>query len=83
MKMFAVHDLKAESFGSVLFFRTKGEAIRSFTDEVNRPESQVGKYASDYTLYALGEYDQSSGRVTGLNPVEPVVSAIECLNSGS
>ena len=41
--------------------RSKGEAIRAFSNTVNSPESQFSKHPGDYTLFEIGEYDEETG----------------------
>lgn len=59
----AVRDSKADAFGRPFFVASAGVGIRSFDDEVNRrdPENQMNNHPSDFALYQLGEYDDSTG----------------------
>jgi len=57
-----VRDVAAEAYLNPLFVRSKGEAIRSFSDEVNNKDSMLGKHPSDYVLFYLGTYDQDSAK---------------------
>lgn len=56
-----VRDVAAEAYLPPLFVRSKGEAIRSFSDEVNNKDSMLGKHPSDYVLFYLGTYEQNTG----------------------
>ena len=60
-KIFSVYDSKAEVFGKPFFSGTKGLALRSFTEISNDSASEIGKYPADFTLFELGEYDDSNG----------------------
>lgn len=62
----AVYDSKAEMFNQPIFFKAKGEAIRAFSDEVNRDKSAMNAHPEDYTLFLIGEYDVESGLLTPL-----------------
>lgn len=58
--IFAVKDLAVQAFGIPFFVRSKGEAIRSFTDEANgkgSANSAIHAHPEDYELYELGVYD--------------------------
>lgn len=57
----AVRDRALDSFGSPIFVVATGQAIRSFSDEVNNPESPFAKHPDDYDLYQLGMFDQDEG----------------------
>lgn len=63
MKMCAIHDSKAEAWMTPLFFQATGQAIRSFADAVNQPDSEFGKHPEDYTLFLLGDFDPATGVV--------------------
>lgn len=65
--MVSVYDHASALFGRPAFVRTRGEAVRSFQDEVNRPSSgdqpnALNAHAGDFALYFLGMFDDSSGR---------------------
>lgn len=67
MLICAVRDSAVDAYGIPIFVRARGEAIRSFMDEVRRKDSTMGQHPEDYTLYLLGEYDLSSGRIAMLS----------------
>lgn len=56
-KMFTIYDSKAELYLAPFFMKTKGEALRAFTDTLSDPQSQIAKHPQDFTLFELGEYD--------------------------
>jgi len=62
-KMYTVYDSKAEAFLVPFFMRTKGEALRAWQQAVNDEQTQFSKYPSDFTLFEIGEYDDSTGTV--------------------
>lgn len=64
MKMFSVHDSKAEAYFSPMCFKTAGEAIRAFATSCEEPNSNFYKYPSDFTLVELGEYDETTGTIS-------------------
>lgn len=78
MRLFVctVYDKKVQAHLQPFFCRTIGEAVRSFTEAVNDPSKQFGRYASDYSLYRLGEFDDNSGVFECGDPVM-VVTALE------
>jgi hypothetical protein len=49
----------------------RGQAIRAFSDEVNRrpAETDLARHPEDFELYLLGEFDESGGRFTSHEPV--------------
>lgn len=63
LKIYAVRDNATEQFGNPMFMVSNGQALRSFTDEVNNKESTnlLHKHPEDYELYEIGEYDTDTG----------------------
>lgn len=75
---FSVRDTAVGAFLPPFFTRSKGEAIRSFSEACNNAEHQFAKHASDYTLFFLGAFDDNSGLFTPCEP-ERILSAMEVL----
>lgn len=63
--MCAVFDSGVMAFGAPFFARALGEALRSFTDEVNRkaPDNMLNAHSDDYALHLLGWFDDEQGTV--------------------
>lgn len=60
----AVYDRAAQLFGRPFFVAAVGQAIRSFTDEVNRKDQERGEFArhpDDFDLWTLAVYDDAQG----------------------
>jgi hypothetical protein len=70
LKMFCIRDRATDSYGNPMFLVSAGQAIRSFTDELNRQASDNQLYAhpDDFDLYHLGEYDTLTGTFDAINP---------------
>lgn len=62
-KCFAVYDVKAEAFLPPFFMANKGQAIRAFGDACSDSGHAFFKHASDYTLFEIGEFDDSLGQL--------------------
>lgn len=60
MKIYVVYDSKSESYGNPMILRTRGEAVRMFTEECNRPDSMVCKYPEDFVLFEIGTYNEKN-----------------------
>lgn len=61
----AVFDRAAQLFGRPFFVAAPGQAIRSFTDEVNRKDAERGEFArhpDDFDLWQLAVYDDGEGK---------------------
>lgn len=77
MKIFTVHDLKAEVFLQPFYFNTKGQAIRAFMDTLADPNHQFSRYPADFTLFELGEYDDSSASFNLYPQPIPLTTALD------
>ena len=66
LEIFAVRDRATDQYGTPMFLVTSGQAIRSFSDEVNRKENgternMLAEHPEDYDLYLLGSYETNTG----------------------
>lgn len=61
-KVFTVYDSKMEAYMQPFFQISKGQALRTFTDLVNDPNTQFHKHPEDFTLFQLAEYDDATGK---------------------
>lgn len=61
--VFAIKDRASDSFMAPLFMAAPGQAIRMFTDEVNRAaeDNQLYKHPDDFDMYELGVFDTDTG----------------------
>lgn len=79
LQVFSVFDKTVNAFLQPFYCRSKGEAIRSFSEAVNDGSKPFGKYASDYFLASLGEFDDVTGLFLGGEPSR-VIGAHEVLS---
>ncbi len=66
LQVFSVFDSKAEAFIQPWYSQTIGTAIRSFEQAVNTEQHDFQKFAGDYCLFHLGDFDQVKGIFTQL-----------------
>lgn len=59
VKMFAIRDAKTETYMQPFFSPTTAAAIRSFAQLANDPNSSVGQWPDDFTLFELGSFEDS------------------------
>lgn len=66
----SVRDGASGAFGRPFFVVARGQAIRSFQDEVNRQaqDNDLNKHPEDFDLYCLGSFDDNSGHLTAQQP---------------
>ncbi len=78
LKVFAVHDVKAASYGNPLFMTTSGLAMRMFMDVCADPKSPMHQHPADYSLHELGTFDPNSGVIEG-HEIMHIASASDML----
>lgn len=61
LKVFTVYDSKAEFYMQPFCMKSKGEAIRAFSESCNDDKTSLGKYPADFTLFEIGEFDDAKG----------------------
>jgi len=66
LQIFTIYDSKIESYMKPFYASTKGEAVRMFSDGLKEGDSLIAKHPEDFTLFHLGEYDDSSARFSPL-----------------
>lgn len=76
----SVFDSAAQVFGRPFFVVAKGQAIRSFSDEVQRqaPDNELARHPDDFTLYQLAEFDDAFGAFVPVPP-EVLIRGKDCL----
>lgn len=63
IKLFGVYDKKAERVFDVFKSADVVSATRSFETSVNNPQSMLNKYAMDFSLVLLAEFDEKTMEV--------------------
>lgn len=59
-KIFTVYDEKSEAYLQPFFFDTVGQAVRAISELVMDPQHSFGKHTADFSLFQLGEFDDST-----------------------
>ncbi len=60
-KVFSIFDSKADAFLQPFFSPTAATALRSFQQSAQDEATQFHRFAGDYTLFEIGEWDQAKG----------------------
>lgn len=79
--MFSIYDCKAEAYMAPQCFHTKGQCIRAFAELANDKSTNVGKYPEDFTLFEVGEYDDSNCGFNLLPTPNSLGKALEFIKS--
>jgi len=66
MKIFSIYDEKAEAFLQPFFMETVGQAERALIDCLSDENHNFSRHSADYTLFQIGEFDQTTAEITPL-----------------
>lgn len=83
VKLFAIRDTKVGAFMQPFFGLTIGQAARSFGDHVQDSNNAVSKHPGDYELYALGEFDDNTGKLTSLEEPQRIAQGSDFIPTGN
>ncbi|WNK12796.1 MAG: nonstructural protein [Microvirus sp.] len=77
----SVRDGASGAFGRPFFVHARGQAIRSFTDEINRSaaDNEMNRHPEDFDLFFIGTFDDSNGGMT--NAPELLLRGKDALNA--
>ncbi len=64
--VYSVYDSKVGAFLLPFFSRNRAVALRSFTSAVQDESTDFFRYAADYTLFEIGEWQPEEGIYTPL-----------------
>ncbi len=83
LKMFTVYDSKTEAYMPPFYMRTTGEALRAFTETASDPKHTFNNHSEDYTLFCVGDFDDSNAKCNLLDTPFAVAKAIEVKGSNN
>ena len=64
LQICAMFDRAAQTYGRPFFVHNSAVAVRSLTDELKNPESELARHPEDYDLYDIGAYDDDDASIT-------------------
>lgn len=79
-KVFTVYDSKALAYMQPFFSPSVGEAERLFKELCNDEKHNFNKYAEDFTLFYLGDFDNLKAQFLPLTAPISVCLALACIN---
>ncbi|QXP07983.1 MAG: nonstructural protein [Arizlama microvirus] len=82
LQCYCVFDSAVGAYMRPMYMVSKGQAIRAFTDEVNRKadDNPMWQHPEDYQLFSVGEWDDSTGmHFYELSNAVRVVTALDVL----
>ncbi|AXL15325.1 nonstructural protein [Microviridae sp.] len=61
--VYSIRDSASGAFQKPFFARSDGEAMRAFGDVANDETHAVGQHPEHYTLFRLGQFDDSNAEI--------------------
>lgn len=79
----SVFDASADAYARPMFVPSRGLAVRSFTDEVNRaaPDNIMHQHPEDFSLFCLGTFDDGTGKFVLLPVPELMLRAFNVVKA--
>jgi len=75
-QLYAVYDSKAEAFLPPFIMPNTATALRAFKAAAENEQHQFYAHAADYTLFGLGYFDDSTGKIQSLDVHENLGTAL-------
>lgn len=66
LKVFAIYDTKVGAYMQPFHMQTAGQALRAWEDSCQDQSTQFAKHPSDFQLFEIGTYDESTGTYENL-----------------
>jgi hypothetical protein len=66
LEAYAVFDSAVGAFNAPMFFRSRGEAVRSFQDACANPEAGFRSHADHYSFHYVGQFNSDNAEFVGL-----------------
>lgn len=76
-QLYYTYDSKAEVFKHPNFYGNRGDAIRAFSEACSDSKTEIGAYVEDFSLFHIGELDDSNGVFTPLKSPVMVITGID------
>lgn len=83
LNAYSLFDNKALQYHPPFYTSTDAAAVRMVRDLVDDLATNVGRHPKDYTLYFVGEYDDSNGLFMAQQPLRFVVDAVALVRQDS
>lgn len=78
INMYALFDSAAKAYISPFFLAEDGQALRTFSDNVNSDhENNISRHPDQFTLFKLGTYDDSNAKIETLDAPLSLANGLE------
>lgn len=79
LKAYSVYDGAVKAFNPPFYCRAEGEARRNFIQAVTDSRSDISKHVDDYSLFWVGEFNDSDGMLVPILTPSKVLTGLEAL----
>jgi len=79
LNIFSIYDEKSQAYNSPFFQSAVGQALRSFCDLAKDDKTTISRHPEDYSLYHIGEFDDSTSKIISYNEPRFLARATEYL----
>lgn len=76
LEVVSIYDSKLGAYSQPSFVASIGVAVRSFSDQVNSPQSPMNAHPEDYELFHIGKFDDVTAELISLGDTGLVVECI-------
>lgn len=80
LKVYTVYDKAVGAYLPPFFARAKGDALRMFQASCQNSNHQFFKYAGDYTLFEIGEFDDGTCMISMHTVLENLGNGVQFVN---
>ncbi len=78
LNAYTIYDVASGIYMRPFFSQADGQAIRGFKDIATDADHEVGKHPEDYTLFRIGTYNDTTGKLAGEDP-EKLATGLEMM----
>ena len=80
LNAYTIYDVASGIYMRPFFSQADGQAIRGFKDISLDENHEVGKHPEDYTLYRVGQFNDTTGKMEG-EELEKLATGLEMIAS--
>jgi len=78
LNAYTIYDVASGVYMRPFFSQADGQAVRGFKDIATDADHEVGKHPEDYTLYRIGSFNDTTGKMQG-EELEKLTTGLECV----
>ncbi|QCQ84659.1 nonstructural protein [Blackfly microvirus SF02] len=83
LNAYSLYDQKALTYSPPFYCSAHGQAVRMVMDLANDSNTMVGRHPADFTLYCIGQFDDSVGGLLPAGVREHIADALTLVTAAS